>query len=349
MLDTSTATTTQPVQTSSVLVVIVNYRTPNLVVSCLRSLVGDMPSLPNTKVVVVDNASGDDSLTVIGEAIATEGWGSWATLIPSNHNGGFSYGNNFAIRPALASDQPPDYIWLLNSDTEIRSGALHALLDFMQTHDKVGICGSRFEEPDGTVWPYAFRFPTILSELEDGFRLGVVSALLSRWKVAQEMTAQLQPIDWLPGASMLIRREVFEAIGLMDEGYFLYYEETDFCLQAARHGWECWYVPTSRVMHLAGQSTGVTTPNVQPKRLPQYWFNSRRRYFVKNYGRWYCAIADTIWFLGFVTWRGRRLIQRKPDFDPPYLLRDFIRNSALLNGDLPENIIPETANTAVKC
>jgi GT2 family glycosyltransferase len=144
-------------------------------------------------------------------------------------------------------------------------------------------------------------------------------------------------MDWLPGASLLIRREVFETIELMDEGYFLYYEETDFCLQAARYGWECWYVPSSHVMHLAGQSTGVTTPTDQPKRLPQYWFNSRRRYFVKNHGRLYAAIADTVWFLGFVSWRGRRLIQRKPDTDPPCLLQDFVRNSAVLNRGIPDH------------
>lgn len=322
-------------QTCSVLVVIVNYRTPILTVNCLRSLASEMPSLPNTGVVVVDNASGDNSVEMIQQAIVTEGWSAWATLLSSDYNGGFSYGNNFAIRPALASDTPPDYIWLLNSDTEIRPGALHALLEFMQAHGKVGICGSRFEEPDGTVWPIAFRFPSILSELENGFRLGLLSKLLSRWKVAQVMTDQPQQMDWLPGASMLIRREVFETIGLMDAGYFLYYEETDFCLQAVRHGWECWYVPASHVMHLAGQSTGVTTPTNQPKRLPQYWFDSRRRYFVKNHGRLYAAIVDAIWLLGFISWRGRRVIQRKPDLDPPYLLQDFVRNSAILNRGIP--------------
>lgn len=329
------AALSNPVQLCSVLVVIVNYRTPALTVNCLRSLAPDLASLPNTRVVVVDNASGDDSLEVVQGAIVAEGWSNWATLLPSDHNGGFSYGNNFAIRPALASDHPPDYIWLLNSDTEIRPGALHTLLEFMQAHDSVGICGSRFEEPDGTVWPIAFRFPSILSELENGFRLGLLSKLLSRWTVAQVMTDQPQQMDWLPGASMLIRREVFEAIGLMDEGYFLYYEETDFCLQAARQGWECWYVPASHVMHLAGQSTGVTTPTNQPKRLPQYWFDSRRRYFVKNYGRLYAAIVDAAWLLGFASWRGRRVIQRKPDSAPPYLLQDFVRNSAILNPGIP--------------
>lgn len=337
---------TQIASACSVLIVIVNYRTPTLTVNCLRSLAPTASSLPNIQVKVVDNASGDDSIEVIEQAIVTEGWQNWAALLPADRNGGFSYGNNFAIRPALASPHPPDYVWLLNSDTEIRLGALQALLEFMQNRPKVGISGSRFEEPNGTVWPIAFRFPSIFSELEAGFRLGLLSKLLAHWRVAQVMSDQPAQVGWLPGASLLIRRSVFESIGLMDEGYFLYFEETDFCLQAVRSGWECWYVPASHVMHLAGQSTGVTAATDQPKRLPQYWFNSRRRYFVKNHGRLYAAIGDGVWLLGFASWRVRRLIQRRPDGDPPYLLQDFLHNSAILNRGIPDSSLPAIAPNA---
>lgn len=128
----------------------------------------------------------------------------------------------------------------------------------------------------------------------------------------------------------MIRRPVFESIGLMDEEYFLYYEETDFCLQAKRAGWSCWYVPDSKVMHIAGQSTGVTDREGPPKRRPQYVFDSRRRYFVKNHGWLYAALADLAWSIGFGLWRLRRLVQRKPDTDPPYLLVDSLRNSVFL-------------------
>jgi N-acetylglucosaminyl-diphospho-decaprenol L-rhamnosyltransferase len=138
------------------------------------------------------------------------------------------------------------------------------------------------------------------------------------------------PSDWLPGASMMIRRQVFDAIGLMDENYFLYYEETDFCLQARRAGWSCWYVPQSRVMHIAGQSTGVTAETASPKRLPQYVFDSRRRYFVKNHGWLYAAMTDLSWLVGYGLWSVRRVIQRKPNTDPPCLFLDSLRNSVLL-------------------
>lgn len=313
------------------LVVIVNYRTADLTINCLRSLVPEIPTLPGMQVVVVDNASGDGSAEKIAGAIATEGWSDWATLLPSDVNGGFAWGNNLAIRPVLQSPHPAPYYLLLNPDTEVRPHALKTLVTFMEDHPDVGIAGSGIEAGDGTPWRFAFRFPSILSELDDGLRLGVVSRLLARWVVTQAMTDQPQPVDWLPGASMMIRRQVFDTIGLMDEGYFLYYEETDFCLQAKRAGWSCWYVPQSRIMHIAGQSTGVSSHTTTPKRQPQYLFDSRRRYFVKNHGWFYAAIADIVWALGFTVWKCRQTIQRKPDTDPPFMLWDFIRNSVLLS------------------
>ncbi len=319
----------------SVLIVIVNYRTAKLVVNCLRSLEPEIQAIPGTRVAIVDNASGDDSLPILRQAIEKEGWSSWVTLMPSPLNGGYAYGNNYAIGPALESDQPPTYCWLLNPDTAIRPGALKELLDFMQAHPEVGISGSSFEEADGELWPITFRFPSILSELEGALKLGIITKLLARWSLIRWMAEEPAEVDWLPGASMMIRREVFESIGLMDEGYFLYFEETDFCLQAKRAGWPCWYVPQSRVMHIAGQSTGVTVRTDKPKRLPQYWFDSRRRYFVKNYGRLYAAIADLTWIIAFVLWRTRRVIQRKPDADPPQFLRDFLLNSAIWKPGVP--------------
>ncbi len=314
------------------LIVIVNYRTANLVVNCLQSLVNEVQSVPGSRVVVVDNPSGDDSVEKISAAISANGWGDWVSVVSSGHNGGYAFGNNFAIRPALAADHPPNYFWLLNPDTTVYPGALKALVDFMDQHPQVGLAGSSFEEATGEPWHVAFRFPTMFSELDTALRLGVVSKLLSRWSLVRDMGSEPCHVDWLPGASLLIRRQVFETVGLMDDAYFLYYEETDFCLQAKRSGWECWYVPQSRVMHIAGQSTGVTVRTDAPKRLPTYWFDSRRRYFVKNHGFAYAAFTDAVWLTGFVLWRMRRVIQRKPDLDPPKLLEDFVRNSVIFKG-----------------
>ncbi|EGJ30897.1 MULTISPECIES: glycosyltransferase family 2 protein [Moorena] len=317
---------------NSLLIVIVNYKTPSLTIDCLRSLADEIPGLSNTQVVVADNASGDGSAVAIKNAIANENWGSWASVMALEHNGGFAFGNNAVIRPALKSNQPPDYVLLLNPDTIVRPRAIKTLVEFMSDHPQVGIAGSRLEEPDSTPQCSAFRFHTVLSELDSGLRLGIVSTLLSEWVVWPPIPDQPCPTDWVAGASMIIRREVFEQVGLIDEAYFMYYEEMDFCLQAQRAGWECWYVPESRVVHLVGQSSGVTDTKRPPKRRPQYVFDSRRRYFLKNYGWFYAALADHTWASSYLLWQLRRMVQGKPDNDPPQLLTDFLRNSVFCKG-----------------
>ncbi len=316
----------------SLLVVVLNYRTAALTIDCLQSLVNEIPTVPNTRVVVTDNASGDGSAEQIAAAIAQHNWHPWAEIMPLERNGGFAYGNNAAIRPALASSNPPDYVLLLNPDTVVRPGALKALVDFMEAHPHVGIAGSRLEDPDGTPQHSAFRFPSCASELDQNLRLGGVSKLLSRWGLAPEICDSPHPTDWVAGASMIIRPTVFKAIGLIDEGYFMYFEEVDFCLRAQRAGFPCWYVPQSRVVHLVGQSSGVTDTKRPAKRLPTYWFDSRRRFFLKNYGWLYTAVTDFVSITGFALWRARRYIQDHPDLDPPKLLLDSVRHSIFVRG-----------------
>ena len=321
-----------PRQIPRLAVVILNYRTPDLTIDCLRSLKQEVQSIPGTQVIVVDNNSPDGSAEKIDSAIRQEGWQDWVTFLPQERNGGYAFGNNAGIRHLLATEQPPDYVLLLNPDTVVRPDALSALVRFMDEHPEAGIAGSRLEELDGTPQCSAFRFPTVFSELDDGLRLGIVSKLLKRWQLALPVPEAPCQVDWVAGASMIVRRSVFESVGLMDESYFLYYEEVDFCLAVNRGGWSCWYVPSSRVVHYVGQSTGVTDTKRQPKRRPTYWFDSRRRFFIKNYGWWYTILTEIVWASSFALWRLRRSIQRKADTDPPHLLTDFVMNSALLKG-----------------
>lgn len=290
--------------------------------------------------VVVENASGEAE--TLRSLIHERGWGDvrgregeqgWCELMELAENRGFAAGNNAAIEPALASEDPPDYVWLLNPDTVVRPGALRALLTFMQEHPEVGIAGSRLEEPDGAVQRSAFRFPSVAGEFEGAVKTGPVTRLLRRWVVAPEPPGEAQRCDWVAGASMLIRRAVFDRVGLMDEGYFMYYEEVDFCRRAADAGWSCWYVPASRVVHLVGRSSGVTSD--RPRRRPQYWYESRGRYFDKNHGRWKRLLADVAFAAGLAGWRLRRALTRKPDPDPPHLLSDFLRYS--VSGALSES------------
>jgi GT2 family glycosyltransferase len=314
----------------TLLIVIVNYRTTELTLDCLRSLQGEVGTVTGTDVVVIDNASGDDSVARLKAAVIANGWGNWAAIQPQEENGGFAAGNNAAIRPALEAANPPQYVLLLNPDTIVRPGAVRALVDFMEGRPDVGIAGSRLEEPDGTPQRSAFRFPSVLGELEGGLRFGPASRLLARWVSAPAVPEGPGPIDWVAGACMIIRSAVFDVVGLMDEGYFMYFEEVDFCHRARRAGWPCWYVPAAHVVHLVGQSSGVTNPSAAKRRRPSYWFRARRRYFLNNHGRVATVLADLAWSLGYFSYRLRRIMQRKPDTDPQWLLWDFIRFNFLL-------------------
>lgn len=317
------------------LIVIVNYRTAVLVVDCLRSLAPEVDAAARrfgpVELVVTDNASGDGSPDVLETAIASRGWGQWAHVRRLPRNGGFAYGNNEGIRPALKGPNRPDVVWLLNPDTLVREGALTNMLAFLRDHPNVGIAGSRLEEPDGAVQRSAFRFPGVASELETGLRLGIVSKLLSRRLVAPPPPDRARPTDWVSGASMFVRRGVFESVGLLDDGYFMYYEELDFCRRARRAGWPTWYVPQSRVVHLVGQASGLNAAQQNKRRAP-YWFEARRRYFLKHLGRTRTLLADTAFMAGFATWRLRRRVQRKPDGDPERFLSDFARHSVWRRG-----------------
>jgi N-acetylglucosaminyl-diphospho-decaprenol L-rhamnosyltransferase len=275
-----------------VAIVIVTYRTADLTIDCLRSIEKERNNEGlRVTAVVVDNSLED--VDAVQLAVRQNGWSDWASVAPAPRNGGFAYGNNFGIQLSQI-DGSPDYIHLLNPDTVLRAGAIDALVRFLEANPKVGIAGSSFENLDGSDWPIAFRFPTILSELEEGLQLGLVTKLLRPWVVSQTMGKSPEMVDWVPGASMMIRRLVLDVIGGLDESYFLYFEETDFCLRAQRKGFQTWYVPPSRVMHIAGQSTKVTERDVQGKRMPAYWFESRRRFFLTAYGMPYAILADIV-------------------------------------------------------
>ena len=319
-----------PGRTPAMLVVIVNYRTGALVVDCLESLVAEVRAWPMLRVTIVDNASADGSAERIAAAIVQRGWGGWAHLIVSPVNGGFAHGNNLAIRTARDGPGAPDFFWLLNPDTRVVPGAAAALIAFLADRPDVGIVGTALIEGDGAPWPYAFRFPSILGEIERGARFAPLSRLLAGRRVLRQMPAHAAPADWVSGASLVVRAATIDAVGLLDAAYFLYYEETDLCLQVRRAGWSIWYLPAAAVVHVAGQSTGLTGQRPVARRTPRYWFDSRRRYFVKNHGRAYAILADLAWLSGHLFWRLHHVRAPAPPDEPQVLVRDFVRTSALV-------------------
>lgn len=313
-------------------VAVVNWRTADLTIDCLRSIGEQLADVPTCHVYVVDNGSGDGSAERIGNAIAANGWQSFVTLIPLPTNGGFSAGNNAAIRAAFAEqDKPPQFVLLLNPDTVVRPHAFRILLDFMLARPDVGIAGGRSEFPDATPQECCFRFPNAPAEFAFHLRTRWIGRLIEHRMPNIPIPEAPLEIDWVSGAYMLVRSEVFADIGLLDESYFLYYEETDFTLRAKRAGWSCWHVPESRIVHLVGQSSGVTTADHRLRRRPAYWYQSRSRYYFLNHGRLYAALADVLVAVAVIAWKVRRLLQGREEENPPYFLRDLLRHSAGLS------------------
>jgi GT2 family glycosyltransferase len=322
---------------SNVWIVIVNYRTAELAIDCLRSLSTQVDDLAGGRVVVVDNASGDGSVEKLCKAIDHEGWAAWVEVLPLDRNGGFSFGNNAGIRRALSASGSVDYLMMLNPDTVVRPAAVKMLANFMDCHPRAGAAGSQLENAEGGLDSSAHTFPSPLSELDAGARLGLLSRLLRRYVVtSSELLDTAHLCDWVSGASMMIRREVLMDIGWMDENYFLYFEEVDFCCRIHHAGWECWYVPASRIVHLEGASTGI---RASAKRRARYWYDSRRRFFVKHYGVSGLVVADILRTIGrfsFVLRKGLHLCTNREDHDPKWFMFDLLWGDliAILSGQV---------------
>lgn len=319
---------------SQLWIVIVNYRTAKLVVNCLHSLAPQVDQLGGGQVIIAENDSGDGSAGLLNEAIEREGWAAWASVVPMPRNGGFAYGNNGGIAAALSGTKPPRYVMLLNPDTMVRPGAVRALVDFMEAHPDAGIAGSLLENAAGGVDVSAHRIPSPLGELAGAARLGPLSRLLHRHAVSPPQRDEAHECDWVSGASMIVRRQVLEQIGPMDEGYFLYFEEVDFCCRARAAGWSVWYVPESRVLHLEGASTGI---RVTAKRRAAYWYDSRRRFFVTHHGVGGLLLADLLWAAGrlaFLLRAALGLAKQGGHADPKGFMFDLLWGDlrALLSG-----------------
>jgi Glycosyltransferase like family 2 len=145
-----------------------------------------------------------------------------------------------------------------------------------------------------------------------------------------QMRRKIVITDWVSGTSIIVRLGVLQDIGLLDEGYYTYLDDIDFCYNARRAGWPTWYVAQSRVIHLKGQSTSVTNKNLQ--RRPSYLFEARRRYFLKSHGPVYAALADAARIIGLALWRMRTVLTGRQDSAPPYILSDSIKHSVFLTG-----------------
>ena len=304
----------------TVLTIILNYRTPELALKSAAAAMREMSGIRG-EIVIVDNDSQDDSFALISATVADPGWnrGGRVRVLQSDHNGGFGAGNNLAIRAGLSSGEQADFFYLLNSDAFPEPGAIRYLRDFMIAYPRTGVAGSQVRGTDGELHETAFRFPSASGEFEGAARTGIISRLLSNSIVALPVPQSDTQVDWVAGASVMLRRRMLDEIGLFDETFFLYFEETELCHRAAKVDWRTHYVVSSEVLHIGSASTGMKTW----RRTPDYWFDSRLHYFTKTKSGIYAALATLARIAGSLIWRLRRLAPNQPQGDPPMFLRDF--------------------------
>jgi N-acetylglucosaminyl-diphospho-decaprenol L-rhamnosyltransferase len=307
--------------TASVLTIILNWRTPAMTLRSAEAALREMEGITG-EITIVDNDSGDGSFESMTKAVADNGW-SRVRVLQSGHNGGFGAGNNFGIRAGLSAGTRPDYIYILNSDAFPDAHAIRALIDHLDSHPATGLAGSYIHGPDGETHTTTFRFPSILSEFEGSIRFGPVTRLLKNHRVPMTPPPVATRVDWLAGCSMMIRRSALDRIGLFDETFFLYFEETDLCLRAARAGIATDFVPASRVTHIGGETTG----SKRWSRLPDYWYDSRFYYFTKNHGRAYAALATLAHLKGGTLHWLRCTLTGTRRADPPHTLRTMARHA----------------------
>ncbi len=284
--------------------VIVNFRTPHYLIDCLPGLLSELDGI-DAAVTIVDNKSGDDSIETINKWISSNGADRKIYVIESSSNSGFASGNNIGIKA-----QNAQYYLLLNSDTLIRSGAIRAILDTALKFPEAGLISPRLEWPDGTGQESCFRFPSPLIEMSYASQTALIDRLLRKYIVARPVQTQIARPQWTSFACVLIKHEVFKEIGLLDEGYFMYFEDVEFCHRASKAGWSIVHNPEARVVHLRGGSSSVKTQTKLKKRVPKYFYASRTRYYYQTYGWAGLISANLLWWTGRVISKSRQLLGR---------------------------------------
>jgi GT2 family glycosyltransferase len=243
-------------------VILVSWNTRELLLACLAALPAALGNLA-AEIWVVDNGSTDGSVAAVHDLVPG------ARVIENAGNPGFAAANNQAI---VASSGR--YALLLNSDTVPEPGAIDALVRFAEQHARAGIVGAMLLNPDRSFQASYAGFPTLWSETLSVTGMGV--RLFGRWypNAGLQRSQVARCVDYVQGACMLVRRAAIADAGLMDEHYFMYSEEPDWCLRMRRAGWQTWYTPDARIVHHGGQSTRQAR-----RAMVQALYRSKVRFF----------------------------------------------------------------------
>jgi len=251
-------------------IIIVNWKVKDLLKKCLQSIFEQTKNI-SFEVFVVDNASSDGSVEMVREKFPQ------VDLIASSENLGFAKGNNLAIKKSRGR-----YILLLNPDTEILDNALEKMVRFMDAHLDCGISGCNLLNPDLSLQPSVRAFPNLASQ---AFILLKIHHLLPHTKTIYKYLVQnfdyekMQEVDQVMGAFMMIRREVIEKIGMLDEKFWIWFEEVDFCKRAKSASFKILYTPKAKIIHYFGQSFKQAMGVKKQKD-----FNRSLSYYFKKHG-----------------------------------------------------------------
>lgn len=317
---------TRAADRTDVVAIIVNYRTPELIGPCLESLLRERQAVPRLRAVVVEGGSADGSAERVATTIQELGVSDWATLQPLPINGGFGYANNQAMLALEAEGRLPEAIFLLNPDAALLPGALAAVMDLMAGNDRIAAVGAQLENETGEKVRSDFDFPNATEDFLWASRTGLLRKLAGRPE-RTDFDDRPHRVDAVTGAAMLLRRSALVEVGLFNDHFFLYFEETELCHRFARAGWEVWTEPRARVRHLGARSTKLFEGGTElvQRRLPRYWFVSWRRYFVLTQGRVGALAAALAWTLGHLILKARSLATGRHGESPPRVGRDFWR------------------------
>jgi len=268
-------------------IIIVSYNTEDILKNAL-SRVYQQTGLDNFEVIVVDNASADNSCDMVEREFPQ------VKLIRHDSNDGFAAGNNIGI-----SEAKGDYILLLNSDAYVFDDTLKMTVDYMEANPTVGIMGAQLLCEDGSPQPSARDFPTpwqkfrVMTGLDA--RNPSYETYYDYYKAEIREVPQPRKVGWVPGTYFMIRREVIDEIGTLDELFFMYFEEVDYCFRATQAGWDIVFNPAVSVIHLGGQSSLATNKQVsrQGRQMIDIRVNSEYDYFKKHMGRRMMFVAAT--------------------------------------------------------
>jgi N-acetylglucosaminyl-diphospho-decaprenol L-rhamnosyltransferase len=186
------------------------------------------------------------------------------------------------------------------------------------------LAGSHIRGTDGKSQVAAFRFPSLLSEIENAASVRPLTWLLRKHVVSLPTPTSDCEVDWISGTSMLIRHSTFESVGLFDEEFFLCFEETDFCRRARAAGIQSWFVADAPITHIGAAATGMID---ETRPMPPYWFDSRHRYFRKHHGRAYAVACDVARLVGMLIWRTKERLVGRPGRWRPNFFRDLFAAS----------------------